>query len=341
MEIIMPKIIRTFIKNCLPYGISHYFVVKNGLSRKSKLSLPLSEEPPVYNINGQKFKTIFLKDDGVAWDHSYSFVNGRYPCHILWDRYNYGLKNHVYVQKNIMPPRYGKPVKKFAFFIESESIVPGDYELFNLKPGLDRDFDLIFTHTAEFLDKYPNAVFIPGGGVWYGSPNHGGTISPEQYKYKTKNISIVSSNKQLCELHSFRMNIAKKCKFERLADTFGNFDGGPKCKIAETLENYRYSIGIENHISSYYFTEKIMNCFASMTIPIYYGASRISDYFNPDGIIIIPDMNLDNIANILKNCNESEYQSRLSAVIDNFNRVQEFLSLEDYLYKHYKNHFAE
>jgi hypothetical protein len=315
-------------------------VVKSELSRKSSLRLTLSDEPPVYNIDGQKFKTIFLKDDGVCWDQPYWFVNGRYPCYILWDRYNYGLKNHVYVQKNILPPHYGKPVKKFAFFIESESIVPGDYELFNLKPGLDRDFDLIFTHTAKFLDKYPNAVFIPGGGVWYGTPNHGGTISPEQYKIKTKNISIVSSDKIYCELHKFRIELARHYKKSSKVDTYGTFDGGSSVRISETLENYRYSIAIENDISPYWFTEKIMNCFAAMTVPIYIGATKIDKFFNVNGIIQISNFDFDSIDKIIDRCNEKDYIERLPFILDNFNRVQEYLSIEDYIYKHYSSNFV-
>jgi hypothetical protein len=338
----MKTLLKYFValaKNILPYFISKIFVEKRNIKRFNLLRIPQSAEPYIFNEYKEKKRTFFLKDE-MYRDVPYSFVEGRSPRYIHWDRYNYGLKNHFYTHKDILQT-IGAPIKQFAYFIESEAIVPEHYKILKKNKSLASEFDLIFTHSDYILDKYSNSAFLPGAGVWYGTELHGGNINPLQYEYKSKNISIISSNKQLCELHSFRINLAQKCKAERLADTFGNFDNGPQCKVSEALEKYRYSIVIENYISSYWFTEKIMNCFASMTIPIYYGASKISNYFNLDGIIILPDMRLENITNVLKNCNKSEYQSKLPAVIDNFNRVQEFLSIEDYLYKHYQNHFAK
>ena len=46
-----------------------------------------------------------------------------------------------------------------------------------------------------------------------------------------------------------------------------------------------FSIAIENASYETYFTEKLLDCFATGTIPVYYGAPDIGDYFNKDGII--------------------------------------------------------
>ena len=67
--------------------------------------------------------------------------------------------------------------------------------------------------------------------------------------------------------------------------TFNNDKGF--VNINNTLTRYRYSIAIENDVTSYFFTEKITNCFASLTIPIYLGASCVDKFFNKDGIIKI------------------------------------------------------
>jgi hypothetical protein len=331
---------KNIVKNILPYGISHQIIKKNEIERQLS-SIPCSEEPAIFNTNGELLKSIFLRDD-QSWYNPYCFVDGQIPSYIHWDRYNYGLKNHVYSHKNILNT-IGKPLKKFAFYIESESIVPEDYKIFDLNKELDKEFELIFTWSEDILDKYSNAVFIPAYGVWYGTKKYGGVLNPDQYKYKTKNISIISSAKLKCELHNFRINTAKHFKYmERNSpvDTYGKFDGGEGFeKISDPLEQYRYNIAIENNISPYYFTEKILNCFASFTVPIYIGATKINDFFNPNGIIQVKSTQENVIDKIVSSCDETDYLRRIPALIDNFSKVKEYLCIEDYLYTHYKKHF--
>jgi hypothetical protein len=162
--------ISELIKNILPYFISSYFLRKKAIQRSKKIFL--SPEPPIYNKDGKKLKTIYLSHN-LGSNFTYGFVAGRYPLNIFWDTKNYSLKNHVYFHTNILTT-IGLPERKFALFIESESIVPNDFKIFSKHKGLEKDFNLIFTHSAKHLDKYDNAVFIPGGGVYYGTPLHGG-----------------------------------------------------------------------------------------------------------------------------------------------------------------------
>ena len=103
------------------------------------------------------------------------------------------------------------------------------------------------------------------------------------------------------------------------------------------LVDYRYNIAVENDITDYYFTEKILNCFASMTIPIYIGARKIGDFFNMNGIIQVEKLDFEHIDNIVKTCCEEDYYERLDAVIDNFQRVQKFLTVEDWIFNNYSN----
>jgi hypothetical protein len=328
----MKQKMKSFIKDILPYKIVSYYTEK-----RLNLEIPSSDEPPLYNAHGQEVKTIFLKSD-ISRHWPYGFVTGQFPRYILWDRNNYGLKNHVYVHNKILHT-IGRPVRKFALFIEAETIVPQDYMLFEKHKGLDKDFDIIFTDSVSLLNKYSNAAFIPASGVWYGTAFHGGSINKEQYKLKKKNVSIVSSRKMMCELHKFRIDVARYYKNSPLVDTFGTFDGGPYIKLAEALDKYRYSIIVENDISPYRFTEKILNCFASMTIPIYIGAAKIGDFFNLDGIIQVHKVDIDYINRLISNCHEKDYLSRLPAILDNFKKVNDFLCVEDYLYTHYKERF--
>ena len=52
------------------------------------------------------------------------------------------------------------------------------------------------------------------------------------------------------------------------------------------FETAKYHIVVENERRNNWITEKTIDCFASKTIPIFWGAPNIGEYFNTDGIII-------------------------------------------------------
>lgn len=259
--------------------------------------------------------------------------------HFLWDRFNVGLDTHFYTH-TAMTQLMGSPSRRFGMLIESEAIEPQGYELLLKSPnGLAKEFSKIFTFSEKILDKIGNATFMPAGEVWYGRDGLS-EMDKQLHERKNKLVSILSSRKNDTLLHQLRVAIAKKCERLNLADTFGNFNGGPRLDtVAHALKDYRYTIAVENYSASYYFTEKILNCFASMTVPIYIGATKIGEFFNPDGIIQIPpeevsSLELDGgLERILKRISEQDYQDRLPAIIDNYERVQQFLDPLDYIYE--------
>lgn len=297
-------------------------------------TLPHSEGPTLFNEHGERLKLCYLSDNVLGWQY-YSFTRFREPRHIFWDRGNPSLNVHFYSHGN-MRTLVGNPEKRFAIIVETESIDPGSYAFLLRNPSAACDFSGIFTHSAKLLDRYDNARFMPAGGVWYGLPLFGGEMDSLAYLKKSKNVSIVASNKSMCPLHSLRIDIAKSMKANGTVDTYGTFDGGQYIKIAESLTEYRYSIIVENSTEPYCFTEKIMNCFAAMTIPIYIGASKISDFFNSDGIICMNEKTgLEKIGEIVKKCNGEDYMSRKEAILDNYSRVASYFCQEDYICEKY------
>lgn len=289
-----------------------------------------SQKAEIYNKYGERMDTFFIRDFHMAPHPNWNI--GKY---FIWDRYNYGLDTHFYTHQ-AMNETMGHPTQKYGMLIESRAIATRDYEIFKMNKGLEREFKYIFSFDDKILNEVENARFLPtAAAVWYGTSKTNIELDELLYQKKNKNISIVSSNKTYCELHLFRTALAQYCKRERLADTFGTFDGGSLCTIDQSLTDYRYSIAIENDISDYFFCEKITNCFASQTIPIYMGARKINEFFNPDGIIKLETRDFNEIEKILQQCNEKEYEKRLPAILDNYNRVQEYLSMDDYMYRHY------
>ncbi len=281
--------------------------------------------PNIYNQEGQLLETYFIKNR-----HSQHAPFGHEGKYFFWDRYNYGLDTHFYGPES-MPKTLGKPLVKYGMLTESRIIVPQDYEVFHKHKGLEKEFKYIFTYDEQILNAVENARFYPiAAGIWNQEMKTG--LSEK----KDRDVSILSSDKVMCELHRFRLALAKMCKAERLADTYGRFDGGDYVKsVDETLDRYRFSFIIENDISDYYFSERLTSCLASQTIPIYVGARKISEFFNTDGMILLEKPDLELAKEALKQCNRQTYEEKLPAVLENYERVQEYRNMQDYLYEHY------
>jgi hypothetical protein len=289
-----------------------------------------SEEPYIFNDEGLRMRTFFLRD--AQWAHHPSYMQSKY---FIWDRYNIGLDTHFYTHKAMLETS-GSPSRRYGILWESEALVPSDYQIFRRHKGLEKEFDLIFTFSERLLETLPNARFYPGcASAWYGKKIGGGTLSKTAHLDKTKSISILSSAKSQTLFHRFRLELARKLKGNSRVDVYGTLDGGSPVQLSETLTDYRFSFAIENDIKPLFFTERLTSCFAAMTIPIYLGASKIDRFFNPEGIIFLKTTDLNDIDKILQKCTEQEYERRLPAVLDNFQRVQTYLNANDWLFETY------
>ena len=281
--------------------------------------------PRIYNADGQPLETYFIRNR-----HSRHAPFGHEGRYFFWDRYNYGLDTHFYGSEEMTKP-LGRPRVKYGMLTESRTIAPKDYEVFRRHKGLERDFRYIFTYDDRILNDIENARFYPvAAGIWNRRMREG------LYQRKDRDLSILSSDKVICDLHRFRLELARLCRREKLADTYGRFDGGDYVEsVDETLDRYRFSLIIENDISDYYFSERLTSCFAAQTIPVYLGARRIGEFFNTDGMILLSEPNLDEVRRRMRECTRETYEERLPAVMDNYRRVQEYVNMQDYLYEHY------
>ena len=87
-----------------------------------------------------------------------------------------------------------------------------------------------------------------------------------------------------------------------------------------------FSVAIENGQYETYFTEKLLDCFATGTIPVYLGAPDIEKHFNADGIITLSDE---------FDVSEDIYNDKLDAIQDNLERAKKMEVLEDFIYENY------
>lgn len=283
-----------------------------------------SDEPDIYSCDGRRIRTFYSRD--FISCHNSSYDGGR----VFMDRYNYALKNHFYVHREMLSP-VGHPDKRYGALFESAGILPDDYRLFDDHPGLEKDFDQIFTFDRRLLDRLSNARFVPfsaGMKLDFRKRDFGLDLlsgTEELHERKTKMVSILSSDKRMCPLHEVRIAMAQKLRRAGLADGYGTFDPDlTYCRAFDTVAPYRFSVVFENVIDDFFFTEKITNCFACQTIPIYIGAPRIGDFFNLDGIISVAPGHVFDLEKICRKATASLYEERMPAVLDNYRRVMKY-----------------
>lgn len=213
-------------------------------------------------------------------------------------------------QDEVTGPRY-------AWILESAAILPQvtDWVKMNSNIVMEK-FDTIFTHNHDLVKIDPTKFkWVPAQGTW---------IKELKVYDKTKMISMIASNKNMCHGHRKRLEWV-----ERFKDQVDFFGRGYPTEIAtkeEGLCDYMFSIAIENASYETYFTEKLLDCFATGTIPVYYGSPNIGDYFNKDGIIDLSEE---------FDVSEEIYYSKMDAIKDNLERTKKMEVLEDFIWENY------
>lgn len=202
-----------------------------------------------------------------------------------------------------------EPGPNIAMLLEPRSMIEPAYDFVYENSHL---FRYIFTHDSKLL-KLPQARMLNWADVWL-------TTDSE----KNMGISLCTSPKDWCPLHHARLELYNYFKEHGGVDCFyGDWNNPviPNIPPEDYLEHYKFSIIIENDIDDFWFTEKILNCFATKTVPIYVGAGQIKELFNPEGIIQVK--NYKEIPRLIKDLNlEKTYNIRLDAIEENFELVK-------------------
>jgi len=173
-------------------------------------------------------------------------------------------------------PRFGVRARISLMIVEPEAL---HRRYFRAARRLHKRFHKILTCNSALLRDIPNGAYLPYGTTWV----------PEWRTLKivkTHNLSIIASAKRDLEGHMLRHMIVDWLREE-------DIDAGVMGRGYKSFENkseglapYRYSIVIENVRESSYFTEKLIDAFLTDTVPIYWGAPNIAEFFDTKGMII-------------------------------------------------------
>jgi len=264
-------------------------------------------------------KMIKINLNSLQFSHAPSSTWYKKSKYITWE---YNTRNNpmtFYIDGDIFAGISDKNDGKLKFLWGLES-PQYNSDFFNLVTNnLDKvleTYEMIFTYNDELIKLHPKFKWVPGNGFW--------VETPKIYD-KTKLVSMICSDKRFTELQRFRYNYAIKNK-DKL-DIYGNINNHITLK-EEGLIDYMFSVCIENDECGTYFTEKILDCFATGTIPIYKGTKNIVNHFNQNGIIFLDDISLDDLTPEL-------YFSKMDYIKENFEKVLQFNVNEDWIYDKY------
>ena len=187
---------------------------------------------------------------------------------------------------------------------------------------LSFDFDYILSYRNNYFDT-SNHLWYPLGGSWIKEEDWG-------LKPKSRNVSIIGTQKQAAPGHQLRHTAIRL--FGDHLDVYGRGYNPIPSKV-QALAPYCYSVVIEAQRLDTYFTEKLIDCFSQGTIPLYWGARKIADFFDERGMIILDD--ITDIYNYLSELTPAHYNVCLPYIRANLETSRTYQCAEDWIYAHY------
>jgi hypothetical protein len=255
-----------------------------------------------------------------------------------------------------------KPSKKVRFYVDTEKYIEDDAYHIYLQQEPEaihraRDYLIenatryttILTFDKDVLQSCSNAIrFTFYTETWLQEKDYM-NIDTARKKFQ---ISTLVGGKRLTEGHEIRLLFYfHQLALQSLPITFFRSCAPPllpeiqnnpfleskeiNAKVA-LFSDFQFHLAIENSRQENYFTEKLIDCLVSKTIPIYYGCPNIEEYFDTDGWIILekgtPNELLEKCS-----CLHSEYYRQYERTIEanykkalyfkeNFQRLNEVLA---------------
>ncbi|MEW6054241.1 MAG: hypothetical protein AB1552_10720 [Nitrospirota bacterium] len=228
----------------------------------------------------------------------------------------------VVIYNNILP--FEPPSNVLRILTVFSEVQP--FRIPNAEVIRNRDlFDLILAHDEEILTACSNSRLFVFGTSWI-DPSDAQQIEPTK---KTFDVSFICGAKKFTEGHLLRQKIWFRQKEIKMPKSFWisgalpveSIDNNPILPISPSskllMMSSQFHIAIENAKVNNWFTEKLLDCFITKTIPIYWGCPNISNYFDPYGMIFAESVQA--IIDICNTLNPAYYHHRVASIEFNYN----------------------
>jgi hypothetical protein len=219
-------------------------------------------------------------------------------------------------------------VVRFVFLLEPPEIVNHSHHALH---GLQHNtYNYLLTHNQELINASDRALLFEFGTTW---------IRDYVFTDKEYSISALVGGKLMANGHYLRQEVlTHRHNIVTPRNFYISSHYPPKVDVSELkilgndktpLFDSQFHICIENTKRLNWFTEKLIDCLVTKTIPIYWGCPNIGDWFDLDGIIIVN--NLDDFINVCNSLNENTYNEKLEAVNKNYEIAKKLANIDDRL----------
>jgi glycosyltransferase involved in cell wall biosynthesis len=200
-------------------------------------------------------------------------------------------------------------------------------------------YNLILCTDQEILDRCSNAVLFPYGSTWLNKdeskhPDSLGSYYEgleDVFSDKEFQISFMATGNQGMVGYDMRRTIwsskeqisipsrfwsSVRCPTTTIGFSNTLHDGYIPNGDKSNLFNSQFSIIIENCLQPNYFSEKLIDCLITKTIPVYFGCPNIGDFFNTKGILSFTTK--DEFLSIVNSINNNTYEEYSQYIEENF-----------------------
>tara|TARA_B110000444_G_C18850096_1_gene604878 strand:- start:627 stop:1643 length:1017 start_codon:yes stop_codon:yes gene_type:complete len=214
--------------------------------------------------------------------------------------------------------------KSNLFFLTNETFWQDDYWTKPSKKGFLNQFSSVYSNYDTVPHGEKALPFLP----WMINANHGDSIFENHERdksyftrleniKKSKEISMVVSNKIFSPDHQLRFDFAKSIKdhFKDKIDWYG-FGVKNINQKWEGISPYKYHIALENKTTDFVISEKLYDSFLGLSYPIYSGAPNVFEYFPKDSLTAININDVDeSIEKIEKLIENKTYEKNLKYLL--------------------------
>lgn len=211
------------------------------------------------------------------------------------------------------------------------------------------NYDAIICHDSSQFPHHKHAVSYCALNTWI-DPSYYNSVDTS---LKTFKISHISGYKDWTVGHKIRKDLYMKQRdFQSFPITFyrswvqphlpdiqsnpfipetiptKNHSGLSRTAKVILFTTYQFSIVIENTKETNYFSEKLIDCLLTKTIPIYYGCANIQEFFDTTGWICLESQTTEDIQkelhNKLKRLHESYYSLHRDTIEKNYETAKQY-----------------
>jgi hypothetical protein len=189
-----------------------------------------------------------------------------------------------------------------------------------------KNFDLVLTYDQMILDLCENSVMFEFGTSW--------VFNYDFNTVKKFQISHLTGNKQITLGHRLRQETYQRqteilapidffvSSFSPVKNTFGS---KVLTESKTPLFESQFHICIENSRQKNLFTEKLIDCLSTKTVPIFFGCDNIGDFFDIRGFFVVE--NFSQINEVCNSLTESTYFEKIEHIEKNFNTCKNYIDL--------------